>query len=94
MIGDHQRDSHSAGRSISRPAYLASSGSFDSYQCGRSHRAVSRNTAPSSLARSYSGPVRSGRSDSYCSAGWTMPYILLNDSAARARANPVVREDG
>ena len=41
MTGDHQRDSHSAGRSISRPAYRSSRGSFTPYQNGRSHPAVS-----------------------------------------------------
>ena len=41
MTGDHQRDSHSAVRSISRPAYRSSSGSLDAYQNGRSQPTVS-----------------------------------------------------
>ena len=41
MTGDHQRDSHSADRSISRPAYRSSSGSLDAYQNGRSQPTVS-----------------------------------------------------
>ena len=41
MTGDHQRDSHSAGRSISRPAYRSSRAAFDAYQNGRSHPTVS-----------------------------------------------------
>jgi hypothetical protein len=41
MTGDHQRDSHSPGRSISWPAYRSSSGEFTSYQNGRSQPAVS-----------------------------------------------------
>ncbi len=52
MIGDHQRDSHSALRSISRPAYRSSSAALQAYQFGRSHPAVSMNTAPSSTSRS------------------------------------------
>jgi uncharacterized protein YfiM (DUF2279 family) len=39
--GDHQRDSHSAGRSISWPAYRSSRFSFTPYQNGRSQPAVS-----------------------------------------------------
>ncbi len=41
MTGDHQRDSHSADRSISRPAYRSSRSEFEAYQNGRSHPAVS-----------------------------------------------------
>ena len=41
MTGDHHRDSHSAGLSISAPAYFSSSGSLAAYQNGRSQRAVS-----------------------------------------------------
>ena len=52
MTGDHQRDSHSAGRSISRPAYRSSRSSFEEYQNGRSQPAVSKNTAPSDRSRS------------------------------------------
>ncbi len=52
MIGDHQRDSHSPVRSISRPAYRSSSPEFEPYQFGRSQPAVSMNTAPSSRSRS------------------------------------------
>jgi hypothetical protein len=52
MIGDHQRESHSASRSLMRSAYSSSSGSFEAYQCGRSQPAVSKKTAPSSRARS------------------------------------------
>ena len=39
MIGDHQRESHSASRP-STP-YSSTSPAFDSYQCGRSQPAVS-----------------------------------------------------
>jgi len=41
MTGDHQRDSHSAWRSISRPAYRSSNVAFEAYQNGRSQPAVS-----------------------------------------------------
>ena len=51
MIGDHQRASHSASRSETRLAYSSSSGLFDSYQCGRSQPAASKNTASSSRSR-------------------------------------------
>ena len=85
MTGDHQRDSHSAGRSISRPAYRSSRFSFEAYQNGLSHPAVSKNTAPRERSRSYTGLTRNGRPDSHCSAGCTMPYILLKPSRARPR---------
>ena len=91
MTGDHQRDSHSAGRSISRPAYRSSSAEFDAYQNGRSQPAVSKKTAPSARSRSYTGLTRSGRPDSHCSAGCTMPYILLKPSRARPRTCSAVR---
>ena len=41
MIGDHQRDSHSASRGITRSPYSSTSGAFDSYHHGRSQPAVS-----------------------------------------------------
>ena len=41
MTGDHQRDSHSAERSISRPAYFSSNPELEAYQNGRSQPAVS-----------------------------------------------------
>ena len=41
ITGDHQRDSHSAVRSISRPAYRSTRPELDAYQYGRSHPAVS-----------------------------------------------------
>ena len=41
ITGDHQRDSHSAGRSISRPAYRSSKGALEAYQNGRSQPTVS-----------------------------------------------------
>ena len=48
MIGDHQRDSHSASRRVIRSPNSSSSFSFDAYQWGRSHAAASKKTAPSS----------------------------------------------
>ena len=39
MIGDHQRESHSASRSATSNS--STSGPFDAYQCGRSQPAVS-----------------------------------------------------
>ncbi len=91
MTGDHQRDSHSAGRSISWPAYLGRRLSFAPYQNGRSQPAVSKKTASSSRSRSYTGLTRTGRPDSHCSAGCTMPYILLKASRARPRTCSTVR---
>ncbi len=41
ITGDHQRDSHSAVRSISWPAYCSSSPALEAYQNGRSQPAVS-----------------------------------------------------
>ena len=49
MIGDHQRDSHSASRRVTRSPYSSSRFAFDSYQFGRSQPAVSMNTALESL---------------------------------------------
>ncbi len=73
MIGDHQRDSHSAVRGITRSPYSPSSASFVPYQNGRSQPAASKKTAPSSTWRSYAGDSRIGRFDAHCSIGWTMP---------------------
>ncbi len=42
MIGDHQRDSHSAGRCVIRSPNSSSSEAFDSYQNGRSQPAASK----------------------------------------------------
>ena len=69
MTGDHQRDSHSASRRVTRSPYSSSSGAFDSYQCGRSQPPVSKNIAPSFFCDSCIGASRWSRSDSYCSAG-------------------------
>ena len=85
MIGDHQRASHSASRGLIRSAYSSSSGAFDSYHCGRSQPAASKNTAPSSFSRSWNGGSRRSRLDAHCSPGWTMPYVLLKPSEVRAR---------
>ena len=52
MIGDHQRDSHSASRFVTLSPYSSSNPAFDSYQFGRSHPAPSTNTALSSRSRS------------------------------------------
>ena len=52
MIGDHQRDSHSASRGMTRSPYSASRRSFVPYQYGRSQPAASKNSAPSSFSRS------------------------------------------
>ena len=41
MIGDHQRESHSASRRLMRSPYSSSSPAFDSYHCGRSQPAPS-----------------------------------------------------
>ena len=46
-MGDHQRESHSWGRSGIRSAYSSRRGAFDSYQWGRSHPPASKWTAPS-----------------------------------------------
>ncbi len=71
MIGDHQRASHSAGR-LCTP-YSSTSFAFDSYQCGRSQPAASKNTAPSSFSRAWKGGNRTSRSEAHCSEGCTMP---------------------
>ena len=71
MIGDHQRESHSAGRPLT--PYSSTSLAFDSYQCGRSQPAASKNTAPSSFSRAWKGGSRTSRSEAHCSAGWTIP---------------------
>ena len=70
---DHQRASHSCSRGITRSPYSSSRAALDSYQNGRSQPAASKNTAPSSCCEACIGAVRRGRSDSYCSAGCTMP---------------------
>ena len=44
MIGDHQRESHSASRRLIRSPYSSSSFAFDSYHCGRSQPAASKKT--------------------------------------------------
>ena len=54
------------------------------YQYGRSQPAASKNSAPSSTCRSYAGDTRIGRFEAHCSIGWTMPYVLLKPSLARA----------
>ncbi len=77
MKGDHHRASHSEVSS--------SSAVFDSYHIGRSQPAVSKNTAPSSRSRSWKGASRTFLFEAHCSLGWTMPYVLLKPSAARAR---------
>ena len=71
MIGDHQRESHSAARPLT--PYSSTSFAFDSYQCGRSQPAVSKNTAPSACSRAWNGGSRTSRSDAHCSPGWTIP---------------------
>ncbi len=73
MIGDHQRDSHSASRGMTRSPYSASSFSFEAYQNGRSQPAVSKKTAPSSRSRALNGLSRTSRLLAHCSAGWTIP---------------------
>ena len=73
MIGDHQRESHSASRRVTRSPYSSTSGAFDSYHCGRSQPAASKNTAPSSRSRAWNGGRRTSRFDAHCSPGWTMP---------------------
>ena len=73
MIGDHQRDSHSASRGMTRSPYSPSRRSFVPYQYGRSQPAASKNSAPSSTCRSYAGDSRIGRFEAHCSIGWTMP---------------------
>ena len=73
MIGDHQRESHSASRGITRSPYSSTSGRLDSYQFGRSQPAVSKNLTPSSVWRAKNGLTRTSRFDTHCSAGWTIP---------------------
>ncbi len=73
MIGDHQRDSHSAARGITRSPYSARSRSFAPYQNGRSQPAASKNSAPSSRWRTLTGLSRTFRFDAHCSIGWTIP---------------------
>ncbi len=73
MSGDHQRDSHSASRGMTRSPYCASNGLFDSYQYGRSQPAVSKKTAPRSRSRPFIGERRRSRLEAHCSIGWTMP---------------------
>ena len=84
MIGDHQRDSHSAARGITRSPYSASRPSLAPYQKGRSQPAASKKTAPSSRWRMLIGLRRTSRFEAHCSIGWTMPYVLLKPSALRA----------
>ena len=73
MIGDHQRDSHSAWRGITRSPYSSSRRSFEAYHIGRSQPAVSKKTAPSSRSRALNGLSRTFRLLSHCSDGWTIP---------------------
>ena len=73
MIGLHQRASHSCSRGITASPYSSRRPALDSYQNGRSQPAVSKKTAPSFCWESCIGESRWSRSDSYCSAGWTMP---------------------
>jgi hypothetical protein len=73
MIGDHQRDSHSAARGMTRSPYSSRSGLFALYQYGRSQPAASKNSAPSAFCRSYAGESLIGRLEAHCSCGWTMP---------------------
>ena len=90
MIGDHQRDSHSASRRATRSPYSASRASLASYQKGRSQPAASKKTAPSSTWRLWTGDSRTFRLLAHCSIGWTMPYVLLKPSAVRALMCAVV----
>ena len=69
MMGDHQRDSHSAVRRLIRSPNSSSSGAFDSYHCGRSQPAASKNTAPSSRSRTWNGARRMLRLEAHCSLG-------------------------
>ncbi len=73
MIGLHQRASHSCSRGMTASPYTSSRSALDSYQCGRSQPAASKNFAPSFFSDSYIGESRCSRSDSYCSAGWMIP---------------------
>ena len=82
MIGDHQRASHSFGR-VWTP-YFSTRPAFERNHCGRSQPATSKNSPSCSSCHSCIGDLRSGRSDRYCSAGWTMPYVFGNASNARA----------
>ena len=85
MIGDHQRDSHSAVRRVIRSPNSSSKEAFDSYQNGRSQPAASKKNACSSRSRWWNGASRTLRFEAHCSDGWTMPYVLLKPSAALAR---------
>ena len=73
MIGDHQRESHSASRGMTASPNSSSNGRLASYQKGRSQPAASKNSAPSATCRSYAGERLIGRLDAHCSCGWTMP---------------------
>ena len=84
MIGDHQRESHSAWRGMTRSPYSASRPALASYHNGRSQPAASKKTAPSSRWRWQTGVRRTSRFDAHCSIGWTIPYVLLNPSPPRA----------
>ncbi len=73
MIGDHQRDSHSAARGMTRSPYSSSSFSLAPYQNGRSQPAASKKTAPRPRWRALIGLSRTSRFEAHCSIGWTMP---------------------
>ena len=85
MIGDHQRDSHSASRRVTRSPYSSSSGAFDSYQLRAlpAGRLVERRRRAPARARRTARAARRGRTPT-ARPGWTIPYILLKPSEARA----------
>ena len=73
MIGDHQRESHSAARGITASPYSPSRDSLEAYQNGRSQPAVSKNTAPRAFSLAFIGDSRTSRLLAHCSLGCTIP---------------------
>ena len=73
MIGDHQRESHSASRGITASPYSPSRPALDSYQKGRSQPTVSKKTASRLLSLWCMGESRTSRLLAHCSEGCTMP---------------------
>ena len=94
MIGDHQRASHSDSRRVTRSPYSSSRPAFDSYQTGRSQPLPRRTRRRArARARRTAGPARRGRTPT-ARRGWTIPYILLKPSPARANTCARVFCDG
>ena len=92
MIGDHQRESHSAGAAVERRTPRPAC-AFDSYQCGRSQPAVSKNTAPSAFSRAWNGGSRTSRFERPLLAGMD-DAVGLVEALGGARAHVLRASSG